>query len=130
MDNFYPDTLKNVVVHFDTELCESLLSSGGPPPSASLQFITANVTEENVSTIKGIVDELVEQTIAHEVFPNVLALQETTSWVLSQMDVPGYICVGSEAGLTAFSLSTVSDVKRSREGMSDVQLGRCPSPGL
>ena len=53
-------------------------------------FCALTVELEHVSTVNGIVEEVVEQQVACEGFPHVLASQKNTSWVSSQMEFPRY----------------------------------------
>ena len=52
---------------------------------ASWQLVTVNVNQETASTIKEIPAELLDHEITSNIFLHVLALLETTSWVLSGM---------------------------------------------
>ena len=74
-----------------------------------------NVNKVNASTTKETVEKLVDRKITRKTFPHVLASQETTSWVPSDMVVPGSVCFGSEAGVNA--LLFVLAHKRSEEVM-------------
>ena len=61
-----PDVMKQVVRHFDKELFGTLVGGRDPHLSVSgtfahWQLVSAQVKNENVSTVKGMEEDLVEQ---------------------------------------------------------------------
>ena len=98
--------MNKVVASFETHFFESALrSSSATGTSVSCQFVTDNMIKEHASRTKEIVEDLVDRNITCKVCLLVLPLQETTTWVPSEMVVLGYMCFGSEAGSTALFLS-------------------------
>ena len=75
----WTDTLKTVVLNFDTHLSVRSLSSA-TDTLASWQFLSVNVNKEAAAATARIVAELLDHNIRRRVFPHVWASQETTSW--------------------------------------------------
>ena len=77
------------------------------------QLITANIKKESAVDVDHTVTRLLSPEFVRAGLPVILALQETRSWTVEEMHVPGFVVYENVSGLTTLIVSDRScDVQR------------------
>ena len=69
------------------------------------QLISVNINRQRSSAVSLIVEKLLTPVCAHARLPVIFSLQETRSWNVLELQLPGYVCYGSKLGLATLVAS-------------------------
>ena len=109
------DVVSKICKDFNDVLFETVVKSSRPTTrmigrlpkdqACAWQLISVNINRQCSSVISVIVENLLTPVCAHAHRPVIFPIQETRSWNVPELKLPGHVCYGSKMGLATLVVS-------------------------